>query len=381
MGTQVNNRGRFLDVVPYAGGVRKVFSSDIAPCEIFPGSMGKLIDFLEIPLAGTFKVFGTITDCHKQWEDEVAFVTIDCDGVPVTLSKELRLRGTRMGGCALEDCPVVTLTYQVGTNDWRGSMPLQNGTLQLRIYCTYDPINLIVVMVCEWSGCGTTNSSSMVAICSYPLEWRVITAFNTGTPGPNSDALYCCDAPNAFAVWMVQDKITPVFNARQVDVVQDTKVFATAEGCDEDCPPTPGCCLEYVIDGNLLFTFHDWTVTSGSADCFCDHVPFRLPDTPPPGSGPDKCALVTFVECNTQMMFCLTCDSAQSIYDGQNGCGYYRLGVGTDPNRVYYEPTTCSCDPLSLTFCNIPWAMQKNDPAIYGYCQGTVCITVTYVPV
>ena len=375
--TTLPRKAKLVDLVLSGGTLLPVLATDPEITTLCPPreKAARLIDVITVPTVGLVPVFGVIQPCHKSWDSTPEFVDHDCvsTGTGTTtafsISREFRAYFSSFDDCfSGTTCPEITLTYDEYELDWRGSIGLISGTLSLRVYCEEDPILGIVWWV-EFSGdCvyGSAVSVGLSEVCDSPLIWR--TAQLT---------FQCCAGelpPNVFATLTIETKNRPIHSGRLVEMVTNggtlKPVFADTENCLDPCTEASGCCLgESIADGTTTVTIHSVTQTGGEFDC-SDCLSGNT-DTIPLGS---NCVTMTLGgapgECPFSAELCVTCDYEQSLYDGETGCEYYRLEIGSS----IYEPTSCSCDPFVLEFGPILWTVPGGTPTA---CNGEYYVTVT----
>lgn len=335
-----------------------VYSAQIT-CPECPtvGLIGRLVDTLDIG-GIAWEVYTVVPECQKDWEETVEMVEHDTGGLVVTLSREIKLQFVKMEECTTDNsaCPYTTLIYDPVRNLWTGELGLDQGTAEFEFYGVWTGFDIewfLAYLGCAYTGTGS-NAAPATVVCTGVGKWGV-----TGG-SPLSD---CCDGDPVPSVATLTGKMNPIVRGREVDTEQGVRVFLVNECCPDECQESVGCCFGERIDDQLDYTIFNIVQNEPTCTRSCSGATV-LP------TAIDGCATWSVTSCPGPHTICLTCDLvAAGSATVQNGWEHYRLYQG----GTYYSPSSGSCDPLSVTFDNLPWTSP--DPS--GICGGTYSVTVT----
>lgn len=320
--------------------------------------------------------FAQIQSCQKDWDGPEEYIDYDMgSGYIRRISKELNVLLIGMDDCSIdgETCISVTLTFDpsagLGTGGFTGSVDLLLGTATFDVYGVWTGISE------EWfnilGGCPSGGTQPLAGQCVSPLML-------SGIGGGGPFGLACCPAvppPNPYYVW---EKIPPRYVGRLIDVVDPAEqsssssgenldpipVYLVAECCNTGCPFNPGCCNGISIDDGLFYTIFNIITTNGNPPCTRTCTGADVSPTLSNG-----CVIWSVTTCPAPHTICLSCNVARSANSGERGWQNYQLFAA----GVYWQPSSGSCEPFSVTFDNIPWTA----PSPAGLCSGTYSVTVT----
>lgn len=349
-------KGRAVDVS--SGDVVYTAQTSCPDCPTV-GLMGRLVDVLNIG-GIAWEVYTVVPECQKDWDEEVEYVSHDTGsgGPAVVLSREIKLQFNQMEECTTDNsaCPYITLIYDVARNMWTGSIALDTGVAEFEFYGVWNGVDNI-----DWKlgyyGCADMGTGSNVAIITV-----VCTGVGKWTAIGGSPLINCCDGDPIPSQIVLTGKMNPIVRGREVDVLSGFKVYAINECCPDECQESPGCCFGERIDENIDYT--GFNVVNNTGGCACASPTF----TPTDSSG---CAIMTWgsdARCTGPVSVCLSCQPT-GTGTTQHGWQFYRLIWGGNS----YAPSSGSCDPLSVTFDNLPWTTASP----MGACSGTLSVTVT----